>query len=540
LSEIKLKRSIGLLGLTFVAISGMLGSGWLFAPELVAQNAGPAAIISWIIGAVVVLLLALTFAEVSAMLPVAGGLAQVPHFSHGNVVSSAMGWTAWVGYTLTAPIEVAAMLNYASEWLPFVEHSSGKGLSLMGAVFALGVMAIMVVINAWGVTFFSRINTGLTWIKIVIPVTIVIAFLFARFEPSNFTTPTFSPFGWTGILAGVSTGGVIFAFIGFRHAIDLAGETIKPHRNIPLALCLGIFFCFLIYGGAQIAYIGALPPGALEGGWKALDAGHDYGPFAALGVSLGILWVMSFIYGGSIIAPFGGGLVATGSNARLAFALAKNGQFPTFFSRLSPRGIPLNALVLNWVIGSAMLFVLKFEEMLTLNASSIVLSLTAGPLAVYALRSQLSDRERYFRIPAVAVVSQIAFIAATLTLYWSGWKIIEVLIGLIAVGLVLFLTNRRLTDDPRPLDLREAFWIPPYLLMLGCLSYFGHFGGTGLIPFGWDLLIATGISILTFFHAYRCKLPAEKVQNIVSEVEIGRDETTLEPYAYEKEEKNGS
>ncbi len=540
MAETKLKRSIGLLGLTFVAISGMLGSGWLFAPELVAQNAGPASIISWVIGAIVILLLALTFAEVSAMLPVAGGLAQVPHFSHGNVVSSAMGWTAWVGYTLTAPIEVAAMLNYASEWIPFVEHSSGKGLSFWGAVFALGVMAVMVVINAWGVAFFSRINTGLTWIKILIPTVIVLAFLSARFEPGNFTTPTFSPFGWTGILAGVSTGGVIFAFIGFRHAIDLAGETIKPHRNIPLALCLGILFCFLIYAGAQIAYIGALPPGTLDGGWKSLDSNHDYGPFAALGVSLGILWVMSFIYGGSIIAPFGGGLVSTGSNARLALAMARNGQFPSFFSRLSPRGVPLNALVMNWFIGSAMLFILEFEEMLTLNGSSIVLSLTAGPIAVYALRAQLPDRERYFRIPAVALVAQLAFIAATLCLYWSGWKIVEVLIGLIAVGLVLFLVNRRLTGDIRSLDYRQAIWLPPYLIMLGCLSYFGQFGGTGQIPFGWDLLVAVGISIVSFLLAHHYKLPAEKVEIYVSEVEIGRDSTTLEPYAYEKEEKNGS
>lgn len=538
--ETQLKRSIGLLGLTFVAISGMLGSGWLFAPELVAQNAGPASLISWVIGAIIILLLALTFAEVSAMLPVAGGLAQVPHFSHGNVVSSAMGWTAWVGYTLTAPIEVAAMLNYAAEWLPFVQPSSGKGLSLLGTLFAFALMGVMVVINAWGVTFFSRINTGLTWIKILVPTIIILAFLFTRFEPSNFSTPTFSPFGWTGILAGVSTGGVIFAFIGFRHAIDLAGETIKPHRNIPLALSLGIFFCFLIYAGGQIAYIGALPPGALEGGWKALDSGHEYGPFAALGVSLGLLWVMSFIYGGAIIAPFGGGLVATGSNARLALALARNGQFPSLFSRLSPRGVPLNALFLNWVIGSVMLYLLKFEEMLTLNGSSIVLSLIAGPVAVYALRKQLPDRNRFFRIPAVALVAQVAFIAATLALYWSGWKIIEVLVSLIAVGLILFLVIRRVTGDTRPLDVRPALWLPVYLALLAALSYFGHFGGTGLIPFGWDLLVAAAISVLSFVLAYQFKLPADQVETYVSEVEIGRDSTTLEPYAYEKEEKDGS
>src|SRR5262245_48570307 len=107
-----LKREIGLIGLTFVAVSGIIGSGWLFAPLSALQVAGPAALVAWLIGAIAMLLLALTFAEISAMLPVPGGIARVPHFSHGNVVSMVMGWSAWIGYSTTAPIEVEAMLKY--------------------------------------------------------------------------------------------------------------------------------------------------------------------------------------------------------------------------------------------------------------------------------------------------------------------------------------------------------------------------------------------------------------------------------------------
>ena len=101
----QLNREIGLVGLTFVAVGGIIGSGWLFAPLLAAKAAGPAALIAWAIGAFAMLLLAVTFAEISAMLPVPGGIAAVPQFSHGNVVSMAMGYTAWIGYNTTAPIE---------------------------------------------------------------------------------------------------------------------------------------------------------------------------------------------------------------------------------------------------------------------------------------------------------------------------------------------------------------------------------------------------------------------------------------------------
>ena len=89
-----MQRSIGLIGLTFVAISGMIGSGWLFGPLFAAQLAGPAAIVSWVLAGFGMLLIALTYAEISAMFPVAGGLARLPHFSHGNVVSMSIGWAA--------------------------------------------------------------------------------------------------------------------------------------------------------------------------------------------------------------------------------------------------------------------------------------------------------------------------------------------------------------------------------------------------------------------------------------------------------------
>jgi len=119
-------RSIGLLSLTFVAISGILGSGWLFAPLLAAQAAGPSALVAWVIGGFAMLLLAATFAEIAAILPVAGGIGRVPHFSHGSVVSMAMGWTAWIGYNTTATIEVEAVLRYSKTLAPWLYLPDGK------------------------------------------------------------------------------------------------------------------------------------------------------------------------------------------------------------------------------------------------------------------------------------------------------------------------------------------------------------------------------------------------------------------------------
>ena len=94
---------MGGFGLLFISIGAMIGSGWLFSALYAAQLAGPAAIISWIIAACIGGVIALVFAELGAMLPVAGGLARYPHLAFGGVTSYLTGWLCWLGYVVVAP-----------------------------------------------------------------------------------------------------------------------------------------------------------------------------------------------------------------------------------------------------------------------------------------------------------------------------------------------------------------------------------------------------------------------------------------------------
>ncbi|MDA0702126.1 MAG: APC family permease [Proteobacteria bacterium] len=508
----QLQRRIGLVGLTFIALSGMLGSGWLFAPHLVAQQAGPAALVSWIIGGAVMLLLALTFAEVTAMLPVAGGLARVPYFSHGPLAGVAMGWTAWVGYATTAPIEVLAMMRYIDSYLPFVHEPGSQSLTPAGQAFVIALLAVMVLINAWGVAFFARINTGITWLKLAVPLVVAGAILTVQFEGANLATPSFSPGGWVGILGGVSTGGVIFAFIGFRHAIDMAGETRNPQRAIPLALIGSVVLCLGIYGLAQLAYLGGVPADQLSRGWAEISFDHDYGPFAAIGIGLGMTWLIAVIFAGAVVAPFGGGLVSTASNARLALALGQGGLFPRAIAALSPRGVPLNGLLFNLAVGAVMVLVMSFEALVTLNGAAIVLSFLAGPVALVALRRQAPEQPRLFRLPMADALSAAAFVGATWTLYWSGWNTTWVLLTALAVGMALFLVMRLRAGGGERLEFRHIAWLPTFMGGLAVLSYLGNFGGgLGVIPFGWDIVAGAVLGLLSFVHAFRARLPADAV-----------------------------
>src|SRR4051794_30867234 len=105
-----LKREIGFIGLLWASGGSIIGSGWLFGARGALETAGPAAIISWGIGAAAILLLALVHAELGAMYPVAGGTARFPHFAFGGLAGASFGWFSWLQAATVAPIEVMAGL----------------------------------------------------------------------------------------------------------------------------------------------------------------------------------------------------------------------------------------------------------------------------------------------------------------------------------------------------------------------------------------------------------------------------------------------
>ncbi len=516
----KLKREIGLVGLTFISVGGIIGSGWLFGPLLAVQHAGPAAILSWIIGAVAMFILAITFAEISAMLPIPGGIARVPQFSHGNIVSMAMGWTAWIGYNTTAPIEVEAMLKYLAPYASWLHTAETGELTGAGVSVALLFMLLFVAVNALGVKFFTQVNATLTWAKVAIPVVLSVLLIVSRFETQNFTTPDgFAPYGLKGIMAAVSTGGVIFSFIGFRHVVDMAGEVRNPKFAIPAALVLSIVLCALIYLGLQVAFIGALDPTMISQGWAHLSFGGQ-GPLDGVIMSVGLLWFLSLLNVGSIIGPFGNGLVATGSNARIAMALSQNGFLPKRLQMLSSFGVPLWALALNFLIGTLFLLTVPFTTVIALNGAAIVLSFAVGPIAVVCLRDLLPDQPRSIRIPAVKLVAITAFAISTLIVYWSGWDTVWRLGIALLIGMALLLIrfHNRLDE----MDATEALWLMPYFCGLGLISYMGQFGDGAQkqIPFGWDILLCVVFSMVIFTLAVRSSLSDKKFQAYIADEEV--------------------
>src|ERR687885_1994688 len=271
-----LRREIGFVGLLWASTGSIIGSGWLFGAQGALASAGPAAVISWVIGAAAILLLALVHAELGGMYPVSGGSARFPHYAFGGAAGASFGWFSWLQAATVAPIEVSAVINYATHY-SFAEGWLNTGsteptLTASGLVVAVVLMAIISSINFLGVRALAHTNSAATWWKVGVPLlTIFVVAIAGGMHPGNFTAADgFAPDGAKGILAAVATRGVIFAYLGFGQADQLAGGSPNPKRGIPLEVMGSIVLGLIIYSALQIVFLLALPASAIGPSWATV------------------------------------------------------------------------------------------------------------------------------------------------------------------------------------------------------------------------------------------------------------------------------
>ena len=508
----KLQRHIGRYELSFIAVSSVIGSGWLFSALYAAQYAGPAAIVSWIAGGVVVMLIALIYAELGTLFPEAGGLARYPMYSHGRLVSFYGAFTAWLAYVATAPIEVMAVVEYSAEFLPWVERSQGGDVVLTagGVALAMAMLFVFCVINLVGVRWLARANNVIAVWKLFVPLIAALAIMSGRFEVANFTDAAnggFAPFGFAGVATALSTGGVMFAFLGFRAMLELAGEVDDPQRSIPFALVSGLSVCILIYLLLQVAFIGALAPSDLAQGWGSITFSVSTGPFAALAVALSMTWLATILYSDAIISPGGTALVFSGATARITYAMAKSGYAPRVLLKLNRYGVPAMALLVNFVIGALIFMPFPgWQKLVGFISSAAILSFALGPISLAALREQLPDRPRGYRLPWSTPLATLGFVVANLIFYWTGWDTNGILLLGVLGGFALAFTMYGFSsaEEKERWDLRSGLWLAPYLIVMAALSYAGNFGnGRALLPAGWDTALVVIVSIPLFRLALR-------------------------------------
>lgn len=537
----QLKKEFGTIGLLFTAIGSIIGSGWLFSSLHASSLAGPAAILSWIVGTIMFLFIGLSYAELGVMMPRSGGVARYPHYAWGSFASYSFGWVTWLSCAAVAAVEVSAVLTYATSYLPWLEKSDGT-LKTPGLIIAVLMLGLFVLINFFGVKWFARINNVLVWWKLGMIILVIVAFMLMQFHFGNFSIETsdgggFAPNGIQGAMEAIPAAGIAFSFLGWRQGIELAGETDNPRKNVPLTLIGSIVICGILYILLQIAFIAALDPSALAAnGWasvgNAIKVGSDAGnfsPLAAMATVLGMSWLAGLLYADAFISPGDTGLIYTSVTARMSYAMGRNRNAPEVLAKVNSNGVPWPSLLLAWVAGA--IFFLPFpswQALVGVVTSLTVLSFGSGSIALLTFRKQLPDMERPYRAKAAWVIGPLALLSTNLIMYWAGWDQVWKMMVAVLIGYVLLAIFEGTDKGRAPkLDFKSGWWVLVWFGGITLVSYLGSYSGTAgtdageanLYGFNGGILANIILTIIVFAVAWHCQLPPERVQEILEDVD---------------------
>ena len=505
-----MSSKISTMSLLFASVSAILGSGWLFSAFYTSSYAGPASLLSWLLGGLLVIIIAFVYAELCTMIPITGSSTRIPHITHGTFVSFTFSWIIWISYLTLAPIEVQAIIQYISVYIPSLINSN-TSLTLKGFICASTLLFLICIINTYSLRWLIKANNFLTVLKLIIPTFIAIIILFVVFSHgnniTNITHKNFMPYGIHGILAAVSSGGIAFAFTGFKIAAEMSGDTYNPKKAIPIAIIGSIVICLIIFLLLQFAFLSSITSINLLHGWKHINLNADFGPFASIAQQEHITFLIPIIFIGAIIGPLAAGLMYFGSAARSIYGMSLNAQLPRIFKLLSPKGIPTFAILLNFIVGLIMFAPLPgWKAMAQFLTSLVAFTYVIAPICVYTLRVKLPRHTRPFKLMIGKFWSICALYASTLIVYWTGWNTVSKMgLSMIIGAIIFFIYQKRYSKSKVQWNMKESTWLWLYVIGVTIISYLGNFGnGQGYIGTSSFSLLLLLCLICNYIAASQC------------------------------------
>jgi APA family basic amino acid/polyamine antiporter len=475
-----LKRTLGWFQLTLFGIGCVIGTGIFVLTAVGAQKAGPGLMLAFAIAGLVCVVAALCYAEIAAMIPVAGSAYTYSYATIGEFFAWTVGWALIMEYAIAASAVSVGWSGYFSgtilgglgidlpPWLsagPLAFGGAAGGfINLPALLIALLVTGLLVI----GTSESAKFNAFLVLIK----VTALTAFVALTLTSSEFDIERFNPFLPTGVFGGFGTGvgavgaaaTMFFAYVGFDAVSTAAEETKNPQRNVPIGLVGSLLFCTVFYilvaagaigtiGGEPILNAMGLP---LETGSpelarqcampehvQALVCSNE--PLAHVLKVLGFSWFGNAIGIAAFLALPSVILVLIFGQTRIFFVMSRDGLLPDVLSRVHPKFRTPHVVTL--ITGIAVAVAAAFfpvGQLADISNAGTLYAFLMVAVAVLVLRRRDPDRPRSFRVPGVWFVAPLTVVGCVFLflnlptaamLFLPGWSVL----GLF----VYFLYSRR-------------------------------------------------------------------------------------------------
>jgi len=452
-----LTRRLGLFDSAMMMMGIVIGSGIFLTTGIMAQAIPSAFLIllAWLVGGLLILAGALTYAELGVSLPEAGGQYVYLREAYGHLYGFLFGWKMFL-VNMTGSIAALGVgfAEYFGKFFPFLstkevvfstqislfKNSYSYSLS-RGQIVAVAVIVLLSAVNYVGVGIGKTVQNVLTVIKIgTILAFIIFGFIFMKGISVDFSV---NPGGWsfasliTGF--GLSLVAVFWAFDGWNNINYVAGEIKDPKRNLKHALILGTAGITILYVFTNVIYVFALPIEKMKGVATVAEQASSFlfGTTAA-----GLISAMILI---SILGAMNGAIFV---GPRVYYAMARDGLFFKKVGTVHPRfHTPGFALLLQAVWASILALTGTFEQLFTFAMFAGILFWALAAASIFTLRKKYPDLPRPYKAWGYPVVPWIFIIALSgILLITLVKKPVESLagVGLMVIGIpVYYIWKRR-------------------------------------------------------------------------------------------------
>lgn len=352
----ELKKTLGLFDATAIGIGAIIGAGIFVVTGIAAGLAGPALLLSLLIGACISAFTALSFAELAAFIPKEGGGYEFAHELISPFAGFIAGWLWLLSNVVVGVVVSIGFASYLALFIPLPVH----------VVAPLACLAVMLV-NYLGARESSLVNNVLVTVKLIILAFFIISGI-GSVRQENFFP--FMPNGAAGVMQGTAL--IFFAYTGLARITIIAEEVKEPGKTIPRAIILSLLVSTAVYLLVSFTAVG------LAGYRELADSGSPLAS-AALFESKN---AAVLITAGALVATLSVLLTTLLGLSRISFAMARNNDLPGFFVKLHPeRAVPYNAVL---VFGLAMAAFAAFTDLLRAAAITNFASLLYYAIVNYS------------------------------------------------------------------------------------------------------------------------------------------------------------
>jgi basic amino acid/polyamine antiporter, APA family len=421
----ELKRVLGIWSAAAIVVGTVIGSGIFLVPSSMIQNVGTPLMVFavWVFGGMLTLFGALSYAELAAAMPEAGGEYVYLREAYGPLWGFLYGWTQmWVAKSGSIATLATGFFIYLANFRPELEKvwvvvplplgEAGRPLEIRyGQLLAMAVIAVLALINYFGVRAGGNVQVSVTVVKVLLLAAIVVIGLgTAHGTSANYHTSTPAPGGIAGFFAALVA--ALWAYDGWNNVAMVASEVRKPQRNLPLALILGSLAVLAIYLLTNLAYFRVLPADSVAGTDRVAGEmmRRILGPGGAAAVSVAAMI--------SIFAALNGSIL---SGSRVPFAMARDGLFFRRVGFVHPQHRTPSVSILALSAWAALLVLSgRYDQLYTYVIFASVILYGMATASVIVLRFKRPDLPRPYRtlgypvIPAIFVIAISCLVVSTL------------------------------------------------------------------------------------------------------------------------------